>query len=109
VRGISQQKPLVVHTPLGSEAVTMQTLVAAPQAVPAPQLPQDAMVRDAWQLSVAVSAPHVLPNRAHSAALVSATQLHWFDGEQVLGLVQLPQLATVRLLPQLSAAVTAPH
>lgn len=66
-------------------------------------------VRAALQLSVPVSGPQFLPNRIQKAASVSGMQAHTFVGEQICGCVHVPQLATMREVPQLSAAVRAPQ
>ena len=75
------------------------------------QVPQLAAVRLAPQLSMPVRLPQFLPRRVQKAASVSELQLQTFGvtAPQVLGDVQpAPKLqsATVRRVPQLSAAVT---
>jgi hypothetical protein len=81
---------------------------------PPPQLwgkvhaPQS-VVRAVPQLSGAVRLPQSFPRRAQNAGLVSAVQPHTFDvppPPQVCGAVHVPHEATVRDVPQLSAAVT---
>jgi hypothetical protein len=73
------------------------------------QVPQLETLRDAPQLSVPVHPPQARLQRAHHAASLSGTQAHTFVAWQVCGEVQVPQLLTVRGVPQLSFAVTAPH
>ena len=108
--GCSQQKPLLVQTPVaGRGVIGRHTFVAAPHWLPAPQVPHEVMVRVAPQVSVISSEPHVFSARAQRAASDSGMHTHWLEDVHVVGLVQLPQLVTVRVAPQLSAAVTAPH
>jgi hypothetical protein len=75
------------------------------------QVPQFAL-RGVPQLSFALSTSQFLPRREQKAALVSAMQPH-IPGvpppPQVCGALQLPQLDTVRITPQLSAPVNGPH
>lgn len=83
--------------------------LAPSQTWPVPQVPQLVTVRLAPQLSVAITEPHVLPSRVQNAELLSATQPHTPLPPQVCGAVQVPQLVIVRVVPQLSAAVTEPQ
>jgi hypothetical protein len=92
-------------------AAHAQTL--AVQVWGAVQLPH-VTVRIVPQLSLAVRLPQFLFWREQNAGLVSGTQLgpHTFatpPPAQVCGGVQLPQFATVRILPQLSFAVKLPQ
>lgn len=83
-----------------------QTLVA-PHVSGATHVPQVA-VRPTPQLSLALTEPQFFPSRAQNATLVSAAQPQTFgtpDPPQLWFPVQAPQSA-VRLVPQLSAAVT---
>jgi hypothetical protein len=68
-------------------------------------------VRDAPQLSLAVTLPQFFPCRVQNAALVSATQPHTLavTAPHVCGEVHVPHDVTVRLVPQLSAAVRLPQ
>jgi hypothetical protein len=77
-------------------------------------VPQLVTVRIAPQLSAAVTLPQFFPTRAQKAGFASATQL----GPQTLatpppmqdcGAVHVPQLATVRIMPQLSVPVNMPQ
>jgi hypothetical protein len=61
------------------------------------------------QLSLAVTLPQFLASRVQNAALVSAVQPHTLVALHVCGDVHVPQLATVREMPQLSLAVTLPQ
>jgi hypothetical protein len=77
-------------------------------------VPHDVTVRDAPQLSLAVTLPQFLPSRVQNTGSVSAVQPHTFatDGvapPHVCGKVHDPQFTLVRLVPQLSAAVTVPQ
>lgn len=63
----------------------------------------------AAQLLVAVTDPQVACSRAQNWESVSSTHPHAPLALQVLGAAHVPQEATVRLKPQLSAAVTAPQ
>jgi hypothetical protein len=71
--------------------------------------PHDVTVREAPQLSDAVTVPHVFPSRAQKVALFSATHEHVFVAPHVCGAVHEPHEATVRAVPQLSVLVTAPQ
>jgi hypothetical protein len=73
--------------------------------------PQESTVRFAPQLSFAVTEPQFLPSRVQNARSVSDVQTHTLavTKPQVHGAVQLPHELTVRLVPQLSTAVTPPQ
>jgi hypothetical protein len=75
-------------------------------------VPQLATVRIVPQLSAAITCPQFLPRRVQNAAFVSAGHAHTFavpPPAHVCGIVHVPQLATVRIVPQLSAAITCPQ
>jgi hypothetical protein len=77
-------------------------------------VPQEATVRVAPQMSVPVTEPQLAPSRVQKAVLSSLVQPHTLgvDPPHVLGAVHpAPKLqsATVRLVPQLSGAVTLPQ
>jgi hypothetical protein len=92
--------------------------VSAPQphtlAMPAPphvcgdmHVPQFITVREAPQLSLAVTLPQFFPTREQNAEFVSGTQFgpHTFavpPPPHVCGIVHVPQFITVRVMPQLS-------
>jgi hypothetical protein len=85
-----------------------------PQEAPVPlQAPQESTVREAPQLSVAVSAPHAAALLAQSAASDSGVQPHWLAAPPPPQLMpaplQEPQEGTRRETPHLSVAVTAPQ
>src|SRR5262245_60991909 len=61
------------------------------------------------QLSMPDTIPHSAPKRAQKAGLLSGVQPDWFAMHVCPVPVQVPQLATVRMAPQLSAAVSDPH
>jgi hypothetical protein len=87
---------------------------APPQDAPVPlQVPQDATVRLAPQLSLAVKEPQAASCVAHKAASLSATQPHWLavpaPPQDTSVPLQVPQEATVREVPQLSVAVREPQ
>jgi hypothetical protein len=123
VRAPLQLSVLVTLPQFFPSLVQNATLVSAVQphsfAVPPPphvpgalQVPQEATARTVPQLSVFVTAPQSLPSREQNVVLSSAVQLggpHTLLAPQVCGAVQVPQEATVRLLPQLSAVVTPPQ
>lgn len=73
------------------------------------QVPQDVTVLITEQLSFPVKEPHARPCREQNVPSDSGMQAQVFDAVQVCGMVQLPQLATVRMTPQLSFAVTWPQ
>ena len=72
-------------------------------------VPQLDTLRDSPQLSVPVHPPQTRLQRAHQAASLSGTQAQTLLALQLCGEVQVPQLDTVRGVPQLSLAVTAPQ
>jgi hypothetical protein len=72
-------------------------------------VPHEVTVRDAPQLSFAVTLPHALPSRVQKAALSSGVHAQTFVAVHVAGAVHVPHEATVRGLPQLSVLVTAPQ
>jgi hypothetical protein len=75
-------------------------------------VPHGLTVRVVPQLSAAVTLPQFLVSRVQNAGLVSATQFtgpHTLPVLQTSGAVQAPHETTVRLVPQLSAAVTLPQ
>jgi hypothetical protein len=88
-------------------------VVPPPPQVCAPrQVPQLAMVRAVPQLSVPVTGPQEVPWSAQKAAFDCGAQPQrpaLPPPPQTWGRLQPPQLATVRLAPQLSVAVTGPH
>ena len=53
--------------------------------------------------------PQVLPSRVQKVGSVSGGQAHAPPPVQTAGVVQVPQLATVRDTPQASLAVAAPQ
>jgi hypothetical protein len=73
------------------------------------QLPHEVTVRMTPQLSGPVNAPQTRLWREQNTPSDSGMQAQVFDAAQVCGMVQVPQLATVRMTPQLSLAVTWPH
>jgi hypothetical protein len=76
------------------------------------QVPQLDTVRVAPQLSAPVTLPQFFPSREQKAALVSGLQAQTLatpPPPHVCGLVQVPQLDTVRVAPQLSVPVTVPQ
>jgi hypothetical protein len=78
------------------------------------QVPHEVTERELPQLSFAVTLPQFLPTRVQNAASVSAVhggipQTLAVTAPQVCGEVQVPHEVTVRLVPQLSAAVTLPQ
>jgi len=110
--------------PLPLLLVLLVLLVLLPQtfAVPPPpqvagevQVPQELTVREVPQLSLAVTEPQFLPRREQKALLLSAVQepppqtFAVPPPAQVCGEEQVPQLLTVREVPQLSLAVTEPQ
>jgi hypothetical protein len=84
-----------------------------PHVTPVPlQVPQDVTVRLVPQLSAAVTLPQFLPSREQNAASPSYVQPHTFavpPPAHVCGDAHVPHGVTVRLVPQLSAAVTLPQ
>jgi hypothetical protein len=72
-------------------------------------MPHEATARDAPQLSSAVTLPQFFPSRVQKVALSSAVQPQTLLAPQVCGAVHVPHDATVRLVPQLSGAVTLPQ
>jgi len=91
-----------------SVSLVHEQRLLAVQTTPTGQVPQTT-VRVAPQLSVAMTAPHCLPCRAQNAASVSGVQEQTLFVLQTVGAVHLPQLDTVRRMPQLSLAVTVPQ
>jgi hypothetical protein len=93
-----------------SSAVQPHTLPAAHVCVPG-QVPHGLTVRAVPQLSVPESEPHTAPSLAQNVASASGVQVHTFalhelpDGHAV----PKPQSGTVRLVEQLSFAVTLPQ
>lgn len=73
------------------------------------QLPQLATVREAPQLSAAVTVPHVAPTRAQNAVSLSGTQAQTLVPPHVSGSVHAPHETPVRAAPQLSVPATAPQ
>jgi hypothetical protein len=74
--------------------------------------PHETTVRLLPQLSVPVTLPQLFPSRVQNTASVSAVQPQTFAAPppaHVCGAVHAPHEATVRDVPQLSAAVTAPQ
>jgi hypothetical protein len=88
-------------------ALHVQTLLAA-HVLGAVHVPHDT-VREAPQLSAPVTFPQFLARRAQNAVALSATHPHAFAALHVWGNVHVPHEPTVRLVPQLSSAVTVPH
>jgi hypothetical protein len=74
-------------------------------------VPHGATVRDVPQLSAAVTLPQFFPTRVQNAASVSPTQPQTLAdaAPHTCGDVHVPHDVTVRDVPQLSAAVTAPQ
>lgn len=72
-------------------------------------VPQLVTVRITPQLSGAVSAPHTRLWREQNVPSLSGMQAHTLVAEHVCGIVQEPQLGTVRITPQLSGAVSWPQ
>jgi hypothetical protein len=77
-------------------------------------VPQFTAVRVVPQLSAAVTLPQFFPSREQNTGSVSAVQPHTLatDGvapPHVCGAVHVPQFTAVRVVPQLSAAVTLPQ
>jgi hypothetical protein len=86
--------------------------VIAPHVCGKAQVPQLETVRLLPQLSFAVTLPQFLPRREQNVVSDSAAQPHTLTGPpppHVCGAVHVPQLGTVRLVPQLSLDVTAPQ
>lgn len=71
--------------------------------------PHEVTVRIAPQLSLAVNGPHARESREQKVPSDSGMHAQTFEAEQVCGIVQVPQLVTVRMTPQLSLAVTWPQ
>jgi hypothetical protein len=89
------------------------TVPPPPQVCGAVQVPQ-LTVRIVPQLSAPATCPQFLPIRVQKAAFVSAMQFgpHTFitlPPPHVCGAVHVPQLATVRIAPQLSGPVKLPQ
>jgi hypothetical protein len=84
---------------------------AALQLLVGRHVPQLATVLAFPQLSAPARAPQVWPSRAQKLGSLSATHPHWFGvlAPHVSGMAHMPQLATVRTVPQLSGAVTGPQ
>jgi hypothetical protein len=101
----------------GVHVETPQTLAVPPPAhvLGAVQVPHEVTERELPQLSFAVTVPQFLASRVQNAASVSAVhggtpQTLAVTAPQVWpGVVQVPHEVTVRLVPQLSAAVTFPQ
>jgi len=74
-------------------------------------IPHEVTVRDAAQLSKAVSVPQLLPRRVHIATSDSATHPQTFatTAAQLCGVLQAPHELTVRGTPQLSTRVRDPQ
>jgi hypothetical protein len=91
--------------------VQPQTFVVPPppQVTPVPVHAPQLAVRDALQLSLAVKLPQFLPRRLQNVVSLSAVQPHTLLAPQTWGETQLPHDTTVRLVPQLSGAVTVPQ
>jgi hypothetical protein len=115
---VPQFFPTRVQNAASVSAVQPHTLatdgVAPPHVCGAVHVPHEATVRDAPQLSAAVTLPQFLPNRVQNAGSVSAVHPHTLatDGvapPHVCGAVHVPQFTAVRVVPQLSAAVTFPQ
>jgi hypothetical protein len=109
-----QVRPAAPQSCVWLSATQPQTLGVPPppQARGAVQLAPQLTVRATPQLSAALTEPQFLPSRLQKAASLSLGQAHWLAmpaPPQVWGAVQAPQLATVRMRPQLSVAVTAPQ
>ena len=73
------------------------------------QLPQVATVRVAPQLSSAVREPQFFESREQKVGSSSGTQAHTLEPLQTSTPVQVPHEVAVRVVPQLSGAVTAPQ
>jgi hypothetical protein len=93
-----------------------QTLATPPpmHVCGAVQVPQLFTVRGMPQLSVPVKLPQLLPRREQKAVSDSRVQgvPHWFAvpaPPHVCGMVHVPQLFTVRGMPQLSVPLKLPH
>jgi hypothetical protein len=82
--------------------------LAAPHVCGATHAPHEATVRDAPQLSGAVTVPQLLPSRKQNVALSSGTHEHVFVAPQV-PVAHVPHEVTVRDTAQLSGAVTVPQ
>jgi hypothetical protein len=85
-----------------------------PQVTPTPeQLPQLSTLRSAPQLSAPLATPQVTDMRLQNAAVGSGVQPHTLGFPPPPQLCpapsQVPQLATARSFPQLSAATFRPH
>jgi hypothetical protein len=109
----SQFFPRRVQNVASLSAVHPHTLAAPPppQVWGVVHVPQS-VVRDVPQLSAAVRLPQFLPCRVQNVALLSGVQPHTFvvpPPPQVWGVVHVPHDVTVRLVPQLSFAVTPPQ
>lgn len=72
-------------------------------------MPHDSAVRATPQLSVPETVPQFLPNREQNTASDSVKQTQTFDALHICVDEQVPQEATVRAVPQLSFALTAPQ
>ena len=90
-----------------SSGVQAQTFVPLQVCGPV-QVPHEATVREAPQLSASVTAPQVLPRREQNTVSVSGAQAHTFD-PQISVPVHVPHEAAVRVVPQLSSAVSEPQ
>jgi hypothetical protein len=97
------------HGP-GSAAQTFEVPAFWHVIVPV-QVPQ-LMLRERPHRSYVISGPQLLPAAMQSSAFVSPAQPHVFGKPpppQVSRPLHVPQLATLRVLPQLSVPDSAPH
>jgi hypothetical protein len=105
--------PSLVQNAVSISAVHPQRLAVppVPQPLGVEHVPQ-VTVRAVPQLSAAVTDPQFFPSREQNAASLSLVHPHTFarpPPAHVLGDEHVPQSATVRMVPQLSAPVKPPQ
>ncbi len=100
--------PSRVQNVVSVSGVQTQTFDALQLSVPE-QVPQDTLVRLAPQLSVPLTEPQSFPRREQNVVSLSGEHTQTFVPLHVSVPVQEPQGTPLRVVPQLSAAVTEPQ